>query len=352
MKINDYAKSKRIELGTQIKPKIKIYLDTKYWIELCNFALGKTTKDNFKNIYAICHILVENGKVIFPISQRIFSEIIKQSDQNSFKKTVQLIDKLSMGVTLISEEERIYEEIYRFIYQHIGQSNNIYEKEICVWTRMVYILGFFYPQNEDTTFEIQQKFFDDIWDIPLSKMMETMGFEKIQSFPKLEDISGTLNIDKITYATENKTIQQLYMNEVGGMIDFLKNDIHKIMVRLYEINTNSEYYGNKDQSDPNNLMANSIYNCFLYNKIGLFFPTIDINARLHTMIRWDRGRKYKPNDLHDIGHASSALPYFDYFFTERSLCSLITAEKYDQKYSCKVAWKDDDVLDLLNALLC
>lgn len=36
------------------------------------------------------------------------------------------------------------------------------------------------------------------------------------------------------------------MNEVGGMIDFLKNDIHKIMVRLYEINTNSEYYGNKD----------------------------------------------------------------------------------------------------------
>jgi hypothetical protein len=352
MKINDYAKSKRIELGTQLKPKIKIYLDTKYWIDLCDFALGKTTKNNLEKIYTICHTLVENGSVIFPISQRIFSEIIKQSDQTSFEKTVQLIDKLSMGVTLISEEERIYEEIYRFIYQHIGQSNNIYEKEICIWTKMVYILGFSDPQNEYTTFEIQKSFFDYMWDIPLSKMMETMGFEKIQSFPKLEDISGTLNIDKITYATENKTIQQLYMNEVGGMIDFLKNDIHKIMVRLYEINTNSEYYGNKDQSDPNNLMANSIYNCFLYNKIGLFFPTIDINARLHTMIRWDRGRKYKPNDLHDIGHASSALPYFDYFFTERSLCSLITAEKYDQKYSCKVAWNDDDVLDLLNALLC
>lgn len=350
MKINDYAKSKCIELGTQLKPKIKIYLDTKYWIELCDFALAKTTKNNLEKIYTICHTLVENGSVIFPISQRIFSEIIKQSDQNSFEKTVQLIDKLSMGVTLISEEERIYEEIYRFIYENIGQSNNIYEKEICIWTKMVYILGFSYPQNEYMTFEIQKGLFDYMWDIPLSKMMETMGFEKIQSFPKLEDISETLNNDKITYATENKTIQQLYMNEVGGMIDFLKNDIHQVMVNLSEKTSNSQFDGNKE-SVQNNLMANCIYNLFLHNKIGLFLPTIDINARLHTMIRWDRGRKYKSNDLHDIGHASSALPYFDYFFTERSLCSLITAEKYDQKYSCKVAWKDDDVLKLLSKLV-
>jgi hypothetical protein len=350
MPISNYEKIKRIELGRQIKSKIKIYLDTKYWIEFCNFSLGKTTKNNFKEIYDLSYTLVQNGTVIFPISERVFHEIIKQTDKISFEKTVKIIDELSMGVSLISEKERINDEIFRFMYQAIVPSQDIYEKEITIWTKMVYILNFFYPENEYMTLEHQKKFFDYIWDISLMEIIQKIEFEKIQQFPKLKDISDQLNHDKLTYATENNSLQQLYMSEIGGTIDAYKDQIHQIMVSLFEQTTNSRYHDTQGQMEPANLLANCIYNLFLHNKIDLDFPTIDIHAKLHAMIRWDQGRKYKSNDLHDIGHASSALPYCDYFFTERSLAALITTIHYDQKYTCTVAWKENDILNILQSI--
>ncbi len=46
---------------------------------------------------------------------------------------------------------------------------------------------------------------------------------------------------------------------------------------------------------------------------------------------------YKGNDLHDFGHASAALSYYDYFATDAGLHHLITNElRFDEKYGVTV----------------
>ena len=67
-------------------------------------------------------------------------------------------------------------------------------------------------------------------------------------------------------------------------------------------------------------------------------PSLRIPATLHAAIRWERNRKYEANDMHDIGHASTALPYFDTFLTEHSLRHLLTRKDLglDRLYDCMV----------------
>ena len=85
-------------------------------------------------------------------------------------------------------------------------------------------------------------------------------------------------------------------------------------------------------------MANIIYHSFNMNKLGTYLPSLVVEAGLHAMVRYDKERKFKKNDMPDFRHAKTALPYFDLFLTEKSLCHLVKTGKlaFDKKYNCKV----------------
>jgi hypothetical protein len=95
------------------------------------------------------------------------------------------------------------------------------------------------------------------------------------------------------------------------------------------------------------LLANAIYNAF---RITTQLPTIRIGAGLHAALRWDRKRKYKANDLFDFRHAEAALPYCDYFLTERSLRHLLQDRnlRFGDLFPCKVYSEAAEVLDALS----
>ena len=93
-----------------------------------------------------------------------------------------------------------------------------------------------------------------------------------------------------------------------------------------------------EKSAAGKQIANAVYNLFRKNKLQNYFPTLVIGAGLNALVRWDTKRKFKLNDLHDFRHAQTALPYFDFFFTEHSLRDLVTRSNvgFDKKYSCEV----------------
>ena len=80
------------------------------------------------------------------------------------------------------------------------------------------------------------------------------------------------------------------------------------------------------------------------------FPSIDIFAQLHAKLRWNKTQKYKKGDLVDIQHATYALGYYDFFFTERSLFNMIKESQYDTKYNCIVEFKTDSILKYLQKI--
>jgi hypothetical protein len=81
-------------------------------------------------------------------------------------------------------------------------------------------------------------------------------------------------------------------------------------------------------------------------------PSFEIRAGVHAAIRSDHKRKYKKGDVDDVNHATVALPYFDYFLTEKSLAHLIKAKplQYDQLYGCMVLSSADELVEALKGL--
>ena len=49
----------------------------------------------------------------------------------------------------------------------------------------------------------------------------------------------------------------------------------------------------------------------------------------------------------DFLHVTASLPYFDFFFTEKELRSIINKHKLNEKYKCLVLSNINDVLETL-----
>ncbi len=353
--LEQHIKSKNLALGESIKDRKKIYLDTKFWVDFCNISLSKNSDKDAKEVYETCKILVDGKKAIFPISYRIFIELIKQTDKETLFKTVEIIDNLSQGITVISEDERVDLEILYFLRSNM-QQNDLYEPTELVWTKISNVMGILLPElpllSHKENLEIKIKFFDRMWNINLYGMISEIGINGIRKFPKSNDFSNILNKGKFENLKQNNTAHQIYMSEIAGILDVNEQKISSWFEYLYrEEHESSTINMDKNQKTCKPLI-NIIYHIFNKQKNELFLPTWDIMAKIHAMIRWDEKRKYRNNDSNDIGHIVTALPYFDYFFTERSFASLIIQTKYDKKYNCHVAWKYDEVLNVIKKLIC
>ncbi len=342
-----YAKQCRIELGKSIKDRKKIYFDTNYWVYLCDSNLNKLENETIKDIYTISKKLVTDQQAIFPISYRIFTEVLKQTDKETLSETIRIIDELSEGVTILSENERFEYELLYFFYTHLRGEDSVFEPNVFVWNKMPYVLGFLNPtlpflstqENEAT----QKRFFEYMWNISLTDMIAKMGMKAIESYPKEEDISENLNKSKISSIKENASLHATFMSEIAGTLDVHGDKLASNFKYLYEEIEGKPKGTSNLSSHEIQLMTNMIYNIFDLGNMGVFLPSIDIEAKLHAVIRWNTNRKYKSHDFNDIGHVKTALPYFDYMFTERPFCSLVKEVKYDEKYDCVVEWKKSDV---------
>jgi hypothetical protein len=306
--------------------------------------LGRNKNEAENDLYKKIIELAESKKCIFPISQDIFLEILKQKDKETLKETARLIDFLSKGVSLISLEERIAVEISHFLYEF--SELEIYERKEMVWTKLTYAMGFTTPTNDwiDKTLDevIQKAFIDQMWSISLLDMIEFMeknGDSLARKLYRPSNRADLLNRGKFDHADENKTFQEMFLTELVGILDVYKDQFSYFMAKLYEkktsnIVTSHEFNNTGYESD----LFNMICNMFKFEKAKDRLPTLAILSGLHTVTRWDKERKFKDNDGHDFNHAASALPYADYFFTEKSLTHLITQKltEYDKIYSCNV----------------
>jgi len=355
--LDEYTRVLRLQLGKEIRNTKKIYLDTNYWLELRDVALCRSRNNNFINLLPLLKNAVKSGKVICPISDENFYEILLQSDPTTLKASTILIDELSKGVALLSTEERTQFEILFFIHSTTHGKEAIYQPDEFIWSKVAFVYGTQHPHQPQFSPEeqlvMQKAFFDQMWSISLSEMIDVIGTNQIAAMPKYRDISIQLNRDKVKYAHENRSFKQLFLSEITGVVDLYKPLFEEAMIYLFE-----KEYGYKPmpeeivKTDSGKSIANAIYNLFKMNKLGSYFPSIVIGAGLHASVRQDIQRKFDPNDMSDIRHAKSALPYFNYFFTENSLRDLVTRSniRFDKKYDCVVESNPCEVIGLITQI--
>lgn len=344
--IDNYIKEKRLELGSIMQHLKIIYLDVKYWIELGSQSNTEDAKD--KTLLLTITKLVELKKCIFPISEITFFELLKQSDKEGLRRIVQLVDKFSEGISMISSEERMCLEIVHFLMSKSGDETHSLHQ--LIWTKTAFIVGY-HNLFMMKSLADQKSFIDFISNASLLEVYNTLwGNNEYKPF-EFKDNIDELDSDKEKYKNENNTSQKMFLSELGGYLDEHQKSLDEALLEFYFLKTGKTPSLDEQKTLDSGRYKNLIYNGFKTGKLTNELPVFRILPELFTYTRWNQGRKYRDgNDTIDFLHASFALPYCDYFFTENELKNAIKQRKLDTLYHCLVESKENEILKLLELL--
>ncbi len=357
--LQSHFRAKVLATADRVLSRKLIYLDTRYWITLRDVQLGRPRTSVDRELLTTLTNLVKAGKVICPINANLFAELLKQRDDKTRMATAQLIDELSLGVALQPEEERIGTEIHHCALLTLTHpsAGALEPLNRLVWTSVSYVLGFTNLEMDALpSAEIlacDKAFMDYFWDLPFADQISTLG-------PAPEHLSTQWNLIAEKINTETKkhgknpgSFKELHLHEfVGYLEDYLPTMtqvIHHIAAQAAGIAPSSVETAASEEDGKTLLRILS--ETFRQEKLGKQLPTVVIKSALHALVRWNMKRQFTGNDLHDFGHASAALPYFDYFATDKGLKHLITNElKYDQKYDVVVMSEPGDFLSRMKEI--
>jgi len=350
--IDQYVRRTQIALGQTLTRRRAVYLDTKFWILLRDADRNAGTLKNAELLDMLRRGVAEH--VLFcPISESTFVELMKQSDPASRLATATLIDELSLSTTLLQEDMRISTEIAHLMYANSGHTN-LHPLEHLVWCKLSYVLGIMHPTNTmfDSATEraIQKSFFDHMWTISLSEMITIIGDGEMPG-TDLSNIATTLNMGIAAHANELRSFKQSYAAEARGIVDLVGNTTIDVMMSMARdrgitLAQPTPEERRKSENGFKNLLAFALE----HEKAHETLRTMHILASLHASLRWNKGRKFKGNDLFDFHHAAAALAYCDAFFTEKSLGTMVTQSNLSlsKLYNCHVV---ADVEEAINWLL-
>ena len=346
--IDKYISEKSIEIHTAIAGRKIIYLDLKYWIILRD-GLGQGNDTVARKVARKILELYESGKCIFPVSEAVFWEILKQEDKISLIKTFQLAERLSEGIAILSDKQRVKVE-FACWYSINAKTDDLPVLEKLVWSKLPLISGYFFYslKVEELPDNLKGAFLDFVCQIPMSTLIDQA--EYLIPFSGKDNVEE-MNRNKEKYQYENKSRKAMFLSELWGVLDCFTDQFNEVVADMYQKTTRFRPTEKELINTDKTAWQKLIYQAFKMEKITNQLPTLKIIPALTGAMRWNTNRRYTDgNDTIDIMHATIALPYCDYFFTEKELHTIITQDKLDDIFQCITESKPECVLERLTQL--
>lgn len=336
--LESHVRQKRVQLGAAVASVQRIYLDLRFWILLRDVSLGRSVDKAPSDLLAFLKSEVSEGRAICPISDTVFIELLKQSDDSTRLATAQLIDELSLGVTLIPFDDRVRQELCNSFYNLAGATDLIPIQEL-VWTKLAYVLGEVHPTNTHFPPEeeliIQKAFSDHLWKISLSEI--AVQFADLPTGRDWDAIAANLNEGNHAHYSMLRSYPQAFRIEFEGGLSLFRNEINALLKEM-------DQRGYKEfDSKLAHMSHNKRFEAFT-----LSIPTLYIYASCHAAVRWDWKRKLDGNTLFAFHHAQAALAYCDVFLTEKPLSDMLGLHHLGlTKFKCQSFWSPSAALSWL-----
>lgn len=346
-----YIKQQRLALGKKLQGRKSINLDTKYWIILRDAATGQTDDPDKKKLLSLLRDLVVKGIAFCPLSCPAFMEFGLQSDRSTRIATAQMVDELSLGATLSDPETLMNAELAQFI-RRVNGYNDLHHIQHLVWTKVSFVFGetflSFAGIELNGEFSVQKPFYDYLAQTPCTKIMESIGGP--DEMPPMPGHNPTkLNADIAFHADSLKSFEQTYRDEIAGTVEVVGQHAANIFNDII-CNQYGEY--REPSAELLNMVKNLLAAQFNKPETKMELRMMHIYATLHADLRWNRGQKFKPNDLMDFIHATCAVAFCDVFMTERRLANVLTNRQHlDDLYDCKVVYRVSDACELLENMI-
>lgn len=350
-----HTRNKQIELANGLRERRAVYLDLKFWIGLRE-AEAASTDSRYVDLLRALRRAVHSGRAFCPISDSCFLEVFKQSDPATRRRTAELIDELSLGVTIVPFDVRVGTEIAHLL--HAARTpGRVFALDELVWTKLSNVLGYCSPAvnmfDAATGRAIEKAFFDYMWTIPLTEMERRIGNSMSGGEEHHARLAEELTRGIRAEASCLKNFDQAYEQEIVGVLDLYADRAASVLLDMAPPTLgqrpakDSEEYKDIERHCLGLLVAAIRTEC---GKATL--RTLHIEASMHAAVRWNKGQKFKANDFFDYQHAATAVGYCDAFFTERSLCSVLTRSDLalDKLYRCTVVSTPEAALEYVSRL--
>ena len=358
--VSDYIASKIEETGREIRGYQKLYLDTNFWIHITEVELGRNKRPEWIELKNRIYDLADSAKIVCPFSQDIWVEFFRQTDRKTLSATASVLDRLSRKYAFRTRTERYPNELYHGIQLALGRDPTTIEPiENHVWTRIMYVLGMRYPNaiafDQPQRDAIAKSWIDHTWNLGFEEIHRGLS-ENAAPTPDSRSYFDTSanRVNRFNAANPDSVRSRKHAIECefAGVLDYSLPDIAEICKGLSsQAGFLSESIPEEESLDFAKQIAAIILEGFRKQKLGKSFPTLQIDASIYGAARWDKKRRLSGNDVLDFSHASMALPYCDYFFTEGPLAHLITNDlKLDIMFSCSVTSKAEEALEILKRI--
>lgn len=328
MSIEQHSRARQIELGQSIAERTKVYLDARFWIILRDTALGIRDEPAARKLLHYLRRGVAGGWLVCPIGASMFLELLKQPYSPGRRiGTAKLIDQLSLGVSMVPSRIVMGTEVHSFLLKARGDTD-LYSMQELIWTKVAFVLGDTYPSLAQLPpaheLAVQRAFFDHLWDCSLSDMVSTIGNE-LPSAKSFAELSRETNEKNAEHRGELRSFAQTYDIELRGGIEVAGEIAADVIHQFAEKEAEQEFSPTADErANVVNICRNLLYHAFKVPETKKALRSLYIGASIHVAMRWDKDRKFKPNDYYDLEHATAALGYCDAFLTEHPLHDLVT----------------------------
>jgi hypothetical protein len=352
-----YVRSRQLELASSLEHKKAIYLDIKFWIILRDVVTGVRNDPVDLELLSLLREGRGEEKIFCPISDSTFAELLKKADVKSREVTADLIDELSLGITLIPFHLRAGTELAHFLHSALTP-NEVYPLNQLVWSKLSYVMGFLHPRgtpfDSATELKMQEMFFEHMWTLSMREMVDRIGDHALPDPERFDALAARLNELNTQHAGDLRNFMQTYENEVHGILDVFMEVAIDIVSQMVQLKYGEGHQLSPEQrKEEGKRLHNLFFAAFKTERAKDVLPTLHILASLHAAIRWNRQQRLKANDFLDFQHATAALGYCDAFFTERPLRALVTASHLalDRRYGCDVIASPEDAVAYLRGLL-
>jgi len=315
-------------LGRQVTRKIRVYLDTKFWVLMREHQLGRNETPNIGKLYDSLVEYVNAGDVVCPVSAYSVGEVQIQADERTRHSTAQLMDELSTSVVLQKEETRISLEVRDFLESSLALIGSTYNLIGRVWTRPLWMVYPFDPGGDDSPPEqrlaAKKAAIDAAWECTILDLVsQADGPLPLRAYS--EALTPFLNEEKPTPVEKVKSFQQVFLGQLVNPLEIYASSIEGALGEIFE-DVAGTRLSFEEEEHQRMTVASTIFEAFRANRVGRHLPFLRIIPSILAMYVIDRERRYKTTDFYDFYHAASALPYCQLYLTEKSMTHLLTSK--------------------------
>lgn len=264
------------ELARAVVPRKRIYLDTRYWLFLRDVELGRPQKPLHVELLDLLRIGVQSGRLLCPIGDSTFLELLKQSDAETRLATSRLIDTLSLGVVIHNAADRLRMELVLFLASVIGKQIVPGPPVDRVWMKVGHVLGTAEPVFGDVSPEeqlaISKAFFDVMWSVTLEEML----LDTAQPHD-VADADFRASAERITAASRAedakvKSFKALHLAEIRGFFEAHQKELCAAIAEIHSATRPNDCPAKpEDFQTESHLIVNTFTNLFGLGSLVLLF---------------------------------------------------------------------------------